>query len=84
MRSVGAISTSSSPIKAWSVSTGKDKTCCPFGAAICKVSAWYFLVEGDREKEEMAKISRRNSSSVPQINVVQKSSDKNLDEHHSV
>lgn len=42
------------------MSAGKDKTCCPFGAAICKVSAWYFLVEGDRgEIKEMAKISRK-------------------------
>jgi len=42
------------------VCTGKDKTCCPFGAAICKVSAWYFLVEGDKgEIKEMAKISRK-------------------------
>lgn len=65
--------------------TGKDKTCCPFGAAICKVSAWYFLVEGDKgEIKEMAKISRKKFLSVPQINVGQKSSDKNLDEHHSV
>ena len=55
-----------------------------FGAAICKVSAWYFLVEGDKgEIKEMAKMSR-HSSSVPQINMGQKSSDKNLDEHHSV
>jgi len=48
------------------------------------VSAWYFLVEGDKgEIKEMAKMSR-HSSSVPQINMGQKSSDKNLDEHHSV
>lgn len=60
------------------MSAGKDKTCCPFGATICKVSAWYFLVEGERgEIKEMAEISR-NSSSVPQINVGQESSDKNL------